>query len=389
MTTSNHADHESEMNLQDKFQLLVESAEEYAIFLMDVSGYIQSWNRGAQHTQGYTDKDIIGQHFSVFYTPGDVTSGKPDKDLLRASREGHIEIEDWRVRKDGGRYWASTVIAALYTDDDILVGFSEITRDITDKKRSKDALMVANKMLKHQHVELEALNNVKDEFVSLASHQLRTPATGIKQFLGILLEGYAGQLTSQQSEYIKKAYDSNERQIELVNSLLRTAQLDAGRISLSKSFTSLHSLIEDVIDGMRDVLSGREQTVQIVDDTHVADIYVDQLRMRMVFENLIDNASKYTEVRGAITITLTETKTHVTISIKDTGVGIPVAEQKQIFDKFSRVPNKLSDLAGGTGLGLYWVKKIVSLHKGTVKIESEVDRGTEFIIKIPKGVVRV
>jgi signal transduction histidine kinase len=109
----------------------------------------------------------------------------------------------------------------------------------------------------------------------------------------------------------------------------------------------------------------------------------------MVMENLIDNASKYTEPHGRITISLAETKTHVTVTIKDTGVGIGDADIKRVFDKFNRIPNKLSDSVGGTGLGLYWAKKIIALHKGTIKVNSQLDIGTEFIIKLPKGVIRV
>ncbi len=389
MAPSLHEDHENAITEVEKYQLLVESVEDYAIFLLDVSGYIETWNIGAEHIQGYGRDEIIGQHFSIFYMPSDIRTGKPDKELLRATREGHIEAEDWRVKKDGGRYWASTVITALFNTSGILVGFAEITRDITDKKRSKDALIVANKMLKHQHIELEALNNVKDEFVSLASHQLRTPATGIKQFLGLLLEGYGGQLTNQQTLYVQKAYESNERQIDMVNSLLRTAQVDAGKVSLNKTFVSLRAIIEDAIEGLREVFDSRKQTITIQENETVSPIYIDEARMRMVFENLIDNASKYTDTNGEIIISLSETKTHAAISIKDSGVGIAEYDIKHVFDKFNRIPNKLSDTAGGTGLGLYWAKKIVSLHKGTIKVTSQLDVGSEFIIKIPKGVVRV
>jgi two-component system phosphate regulon sensor histidine kinase PhoR len=263
-----------------------------------------------------------------------------------------------------------------------------ITRDITDKKRSKNALIAANKLLKHQHLELEALNNVKDEFISLASHQLRTPATGIKQFLGLLLEGYAGNLTIQQTAYIQKAYDSNERQIELVNSLLRTAQVDAGKVTLEKSSLALRPLIDGVIEGLRDVFDARQQTIIINEKNTQSDIYADASRIRMVFENIIDNASKYTETGGIITITLSETNLYAQISIKDTGVGIAEKDIKKVFDKFNRIPNQLSDTAGGTGLGLYWAKKIVNLHKGSIGVRSMIGEGTEFIIKLPKGLPR-
>ena len=379
-------DHEKDIS---KYQLMVDRIEIYAIFLLDPSGYIETWNSGAESTMGYTPDEIIGKHISTLYTPTSIKAREPDKELLRATRAGHVEDQDWLVKKDGTRFWASAVTTALFNDQGTLIGFANITRDITDRKRSKDALIVANKMLKYQHVELELLNSVKDEFVTLASHQLRTPATGIKQFLGMLLEGYAGPLTNQQTTFVQKAYDSNERQIELVNSLLRTAQVDAGKVSLNKSFVSLRTIVNAIVEGLRDVFDSRAQTVTIIEQVPVADIYIDEPRIRMALENLIDNASKYTDEGGTITISLSETRSSAEISIKDTGVGIPQQEIKHVFDKFNRIPNRLSETVGGTGLGLYWTKKIIDLHKGTIKVTSELDAGTEFTVKIPKGVVRV
>lgn len=382
-------DDEQTAYVKNKYQLLVDSVQDYAIFLLDASGYVETWSIGAQKLNGYTPDEVIGKHISIFYTPGDVEDGKPEKELLRTSQESNIEIEDWRVKKDGSRFWAVTTTTALFNTGGSLIGFARITKDITDKKRSKDALIAANKLLKHQHIELEALNNVKDEFVSLASHQLRTPATGTKQFLGLLLEGYTGKLTEQQMLYVKKAYESNERQLELVNSLLRTAQIDAGKVTLDKSFTSLRTVIDEVVDGMREVFLARRQDVDVYEVEPVIPIYIDEAKIRMMLENLIDNASKYTDVGGRITIQLTETKAYVDISIQDTGVGISETDIKHVFDKFNRIPNKLSDDVGGTGLGLYWAKKIVALHKGTIKARSQVDVGTEFLVRLPKGVVRV
>jgi len=372
-----------------KYQLMVDRIEIYAIFLLDPSGYIETWNSGAESIIGYMPDEIIGKHLSLLYTPTSVKAKEPDKELLRATESGHVEDEDWLVKKDGTRFWASVVTTALFNDTGALIGFANITRDITDKKRSKDALIVANKMLKYQHVELELLNTVKDEFVTLASHQLRTPATGIKQFLGMLIEGYAGTLTEQQMSFIQKAYDSNERQIDLVNSLLRTAQVDAGKVSLNKSFANLRTIVNEVSDSLRDVFESRRQSITIIEQQPVADIYIDEPRIRMVLENLIDNASKYTDEGGQIIVSLSETRGYAEISIKDTGVGIAAPDIKHVFDKFNRIPNRLSEVVGGTGLGLYWAKKIVALHKGTIKVVSQLDVGTEFIVKIPKGVVRV
>ncbi|HET8884463.1 MAG TPA: ATP-binding protein, partial [Candidatus Saccharimonadales bacterium] len=136
---------------------------------------------------------------------------------------------------------------------------------------------------------------------------------------------------------------------------------------------------------LKDVFASRKQTIRIERGKEVPAVYIDESRMRMVLENLIDNASKYTDHRGRILISLSQTKTRVIISVKDTGVGIAKQDLKCIFKKFSRMPNRLSDEAGGSGLGLYWAKKIVTLHKGSIQVISKIDVGTEFRVKIPKG----
>lgn len=378
------ASHSNSIRDADRYQLLVDGIQDYAVFLLDASGYIETWNSGGRNITGYTEDDVINKHFSVFYTPSDVATNRPDKELLRTTQYGRTEEENWRVRKDGTRFWANTITTALYNNHGSLIGFAKVTRDITDRKQSKDELIVAHRQLKQQHNELEALSNIKDEFISLASHQLRTPATGIKQYLGMLLEGYVGHLTKKQILFIQKAYDGNERQIGLVNSLLRTAQIDAGKVTLNKSYVDLHAMIDDVVDSLSDVFKGRNQTIEIVEKVHLPEVCVDKSQFRMVMENIIDNASKYTDSGGRIGISLSDTKAHVIIAVTDTGVGIATKDVRHVFDKFNRIPNKLSDSVGGSGLGLYWVKKIIKLHGGTIHVNSKIDVGTTFKIALPK-----
>jgi len=164
-----------------KYKLLVESIEDYAIFLLDPTGIILTWNKGAELIQGYPADEIIGKHFSTFYVEQDIKAKKPERELELAKLHGRVEDEDWRVRKDGSHLWANVVITALYDDKKQLVGFAKVTRNVTDRKRYEDEIRRTNVVLKQQQRVLEALNTSKDEFVSLASHQLRTPATIIKQ----------------------------------------------------------------------------------------------------------------------------------------------------------------------------------------------------------------
>ena len=367
-------------------RLLVNTIQEYAIFLLDPKGNIVSWNPGAQKLKGYTPSEAIGKHFSIFYPKRDIDAGKPQWELVEARKVGHVEDEGWRIRKDGTRFWANGVITALVGDDGRLVGFAKVTRDLTERKKHEEQLYHANLQLKRQSTELQALNKSKDEFISLASHQLRTPASGVKQFLGLVLQGYAGDITDIQKEYLTRAYESNNREIDLINDLLRVAQLDAGKVILKKEKCDMGRLINNIVNEQEDKFKIRQQFVMLDMPKKTISAYVDEMRLRMALENLIDNASKYTPDEGTISIGVRLEGDDVIISIADTGVGIDKESVAKLFKKFSRIPNYLSEKVGGSGLGLYWAYKVVLLHNGSVVVDSSPDSGSTFTVAVPKGV---
>lgn len=370
----------------NKYRLLVESVQDYAIFLLDQNGFVRTWNEGAKRYKGYQPHEIIGKHFSVFYLERDKKAKKPERELELAKRFGRVEDEDWRVRKDGSQFWASVVITALYDDTGNLVGFGKVTRDLTERKYHEDELRRANHMLKQQQRELQQLNTSKDEFISLASHQLRTPATSIKQFLGMVLEGFAGEVPPAQLEYLTRAYESNEHQIAIVNSLLKVAQVDAGKVLLKKVPTNLAKLIADVVEEHADQFKRRKQQVTTKVAPGLPFALVDIGHFRMVLENLIDNASKYTPHQGKISVRADLADNDmIRLAIQDNGVGVTAENIPRLFEKFNRIPNALSDEVGGSGLGLYWVQKIIALHGGRIEVASEIDKGTTFTLYIPAG----
>lgn len=366
------------------YKLLIDSIEDYAIFLLDPDGFIKTWNKGAQKTKGYTADEIIGKHFSIFYVEHDINAKKPERELELAKRYGRVEDEDWRVKKDGSHFWANVVITALYDENKKLIGFAKITRNITDRKRHEDEVRRANAALRQQQREYEVLNRSKDEFVSLASHQLRTPATIIKQLLGVLLQGYVGELKTEHYKVIQKAYASNERQLSLVNSLLKVAKLDAGKVILNKTTTDMPRFITAIVDEQSEVAAERDQSVhlQIKDAAHV-DVELDQENIRMAIENILDNASKYTPIGGSINVLVDTYKRWLRIAIKDTGIGIAAADMDKLFRRFSRIPNEMPNTHAGSGLGLYWANKIIELHEGNIDVQSECECGSTFSILLP------
>lgn len=257
--------------------------------------------------------------------------------------------------------------------------------EVSAAKAKTRALRQQARLLRQEQEQLVIINKAKDDFISLASHQLRTPATGVKQYIGMVMEGFAGEVPEHLQPFLAKAYESNERQLAIVNDLLQVAQLDAGNIRLRRHPTNLTDMLLNIVSEQSSKFSQRRQT--LVYNPAGPDIMaqVDSERMRMVFDNLIDNASKYTPESRTVTVTLQEPERptgEVRVSIKDEGVGIAPENIEKVFEKFSRVANSRSDLVGGSGLGLYWAKQIVDLHNGTIDVRSKVGEGSEFVVRL-------
>lgn len=242
------------------------------------------------------------------------------------------------------------------------------------------------KRIEAQRVEqLMEINRSKDEFIALASHQLRTPATAVKQYIGMILEGYAGEVTEEQQRFLQSAYDSNERQIQVVNDILRVAKLDLKKIILKRQSVDIVKLIESITHDLMSHFDNRSQDLSFDKTKASMQAQIDSEYMRMAIGNIIDNASKYTPEGKKITVSVSDADTdRIEIVIKDEGVGIPKEGIDKLFKKFSRIENPLSVKVGGTGLGLYWAKEIIELHGGSIEVSSIVDKGTAFTIYLPK-----
>ncbi|HXR50236.1 MAG TPA: PAS domain-containing sensor histidine kinase [Verrucomicrobiae bacterium] len=369
----------------DLYRLLVESIQDYAIFLLDTNGMVMSWNAGAQKLKGYKANEIIGKHFSVFFLPKDRKDDKPRRELEAARQQGSTEEEGWRLKKDGDRFWANVILTALYDNSGHLQGYAKVTRDLSERKQAEDNLKQANRELQKQQKKLEQLGRAREAFFSIVSHELRNPATVVKQYLGIMLAGYGGPLNPTQIDYLQKANNSNDRQIVIANDLIKVAQVDAGKIVLHKKPTDVTELIELILSEHADMFHGRSQHGSFEAPPAPIIAEVDPARLRMVIENLLTNASKYTPKGGEVSVSVGPSGDKIHISISDTGVGIKNTDMSKLFKQFSRIPNELSEHVGGSGLGLYWVNKVVQLHKGRIAVHSKVGQGSRFDIYIPGG----
>ncbi len=231
------------------------------------------------------------------------------------------------------------------------------------------------------HWKQKEVQTAKDDLLSLASHQLRTPATVVKQYVGMLLQGYGGKLSSQQMDMLSSAYESNERQLEIINQLLYVARLDAGRISLRKEMVDVAALVKSVVADQTQAAKDRQQTVSVKTPKQL-EALADPRYLRMALENLLSNAIKYTPEGGSIHLRARHAGHEVLVSVSDTGVGLAPAATATIFDKFTRVENSLSTDVNGSGVGLYLTREIINLHGGDIEVESEPGHGSTFTVRL-------
>lgn len=228
----------------------------------------------------------------------------------------------------------------------------------------------------------------KDELLSLASHQLRTPATGVKQYLGMVLQGFAGDVTGKQREYLERAYASNNRQLGVINDILHLAKLETGRIVLAESKFDIAKMVRDVVDEQRESAAKGELTLHLeapptgimVGDSHM---------LRMVIENLVSNAIKYTPPNGVVSVRLVQRANRWVIMVKDTGVGIAKSDFNKLFKQFTRINNPRSEFVTGTGVGLYLAYHLTVLHGGTISVTSKKGKGSTFTVRLPKKIQRM
>jgi signal transduction histidine kinase len=229
----------------------------------------------------------------------------------------------------------------------------------------------------------KAVQLAKDELLSLASHQLRTPATGVKQYVGMVLQGFAGKVPSTQKKLLEKAYASNDRQLRIINEILHLAKIESGRIVLAKQLTNLNELVSDVVNEQTPDIEAAKHKIKVNLPKEPLVIHADTHMLRMAIENLLSNAIKYTPGGGHITVHVHKENSNACISVTDNGVGIESGDADKVFRQFSRLSNVMSQQVGGTGIGLYLAKHLVELHNGRITMESQPGKGSTFTIIMP------
>ena len=381
---------------EERFRLLVEGIRDYAIFMLDANGNVATWNVGAKRIKGYDAEEIIGRHFSTFYPTDAVENGWPEHELRVAGERGSFVDEGWRVRKDGSRFWANVTITALRDDQNRLLGFAKLTRDLTERRRSEEMVMVSQQRDELLDAERSArmaaqrATRVKDEFLGMLSHELRTPLSAILGWTQVLLK----TATSMKPDELYRAIeviDRNARsQVQLVDDLLDLNRIMTGKVRLDLQQVSMADVVHASMESAKPAAEIKEIRLKAILDPVATTINADVGRIQQVIWNLLTNAIKFTPKGGQVQVVLQRVNSHVELSVSDTGIGIPASFLPHVFDRFAQGDSSTTRAFGGLGLGLAISKHLVELHGGTIRALSQGEgKGATFLVKLPLSIVQL
>ncbi len=370
-------------NLQQRslesYHKMVEEVEDYAIILLDRQGYILNWNRGAEKIKGYSADEIVGKNFRNFYFPEDIENQLPEILISQAAIVGKATHEGWRRRKDNSRFWGSVVITAIHGENNSIIGFTKVTRDLTERKLAED-------QIKQYNAELEFKNRELNQFVSIASHDLQEPLRKIGIFTGLLKDNMDDSELAE--SYIDKIAFSAQRMSNLIREILKYSMLSTEQLAIP---VDLNKTLATIKDDYEVAITDKNAVINAPALPFVKGIPV---QLHQLFANIISNALKFSEGNTVVDISwqyvfdtdkatlgflLPEIR-YVEFKIKDNGKGFSPEYKEKIFKMFQR----LDPSQQGTGIGLALCKKIIENHHGHILADSEYGIGTTITFYLPE-----
>ena len=367
------------MESAELFRLLVERVRDYAIFALDTTGHVLSWNEGAQRLKGWSASEIIGRHFSTFYPDYDIATGKPAYELKAAVRDGRFEDEGWRIRKDGSLMWANVIITALFDDYGMHVGFAKVTRDLTERRAAQERALAEAR----RATEAEVANRAKSEFLAVMSHELRTPLNAIGGYAELIAMGIGGPVTEQQQDYLSRIRASQQHLLGIITDLLNFSRIEAGQVAYDLGPVSAQGIIDGVMqligpqaDAKRIALSSERASPLLL-------VQADRQKAEQIVLNLMSNSIKFTPEGGSIRVRCTADGAFVCFAVEDSGIGVPVDKLAAIFEPFVQLGRTRTSQHEGTGLGLSISRDLARAMGGDVTVQSTPDVGSTFTLTLP------
>jgi len=356
---------------EERYHKMVEEVEDYAILLLDRDGRIMNWNKGAEKIKGYKESEIIGCNFRIFYRPEDQQRQLPQKLIEQARSTGKAIHEGWRVRKDGTTFWGSVVLTALHDDSNNVIGFSKVTRDLTERK-------VAEDKIKQYAKELEAQNRDLQQFAYAAAHDMKEPLRKVQFYTSSLLESIGVTLPQKEKSYLERTVDAAHRMQGLIEDLLTYTRI-SGAVPPFEN-VPLNIILTEVLSTYQETITELNVQIEIGDLPVVPGI---TFQLRQLLDNLIGNALKYYDKNKTphiIIRSIPDNGKHK-ITVQDNGIGFEPKNCKKIFEMFERLHGRES--YPGTGIGLALCQRIVHNHQGSITATAQVGEGATFTITLP------
>jgi len=366
---SERREHEERLRRsEERFRLLVDGVQDYAIYMLDTDGKITSWNTGAQRITGYSADEVIGRRFELFHRPDELRAGEPDEELRTALMYRRSHKSGWRLRKDGTPLWADVVTTPLRDPQGELRGYAQVMRDLSERKRME---------------ELEEQGRRVNEFLAMLAHELRNPLAPIRNALGILA---VSREASPQVAWCREVIERQTTTLtRLVDDLLDMSRITRGKMQINGVPMDLNAAVERALEAARPFIESRRHRLDLRLPPEATPVTGDMTRLTQVFLNLINNAAKYTREGGRIEIEVECNPEDCIVRVTDNGLGIPPDLLERVFDLFAQGERTLDRSEGGLGIGLTLAKRIVTLHGGMIRGESEgVGKGSTFTVVLPR-----
>lgn len=371
---------ESLLKSEELYRSMVDTVQDYAIYLLDAQGRVATWNKGAERIEGYHADEIIGRHFSIFFTAEDNAKGLPAQELLRARTNGKSRTEGWAVRKDGRLFRSDWTLTAISEANGTLKGFCKIAHDITERKKLENDNLQLREELEQRVLErtseLESANKELEAFSYSISHDLRAPLRHILAYVSFLKD--ADGDPHEMPLYLDKISMSANKMERLIEDLLTFSKM--ARTELRHTCVDLGAVVSDVQIDLREDINGRNVEWKIGE---LPTVEGDMSTLRQVFVNLMSNALKYSRDRSPaiIEIGCTRNADEVVCHVRDNGIGFDMHFSQRLFGLFQRLHSDKD--YPGTGVGLAIVQRIIRRHGGKVWAEGAMGRGATFYFSIP------
>ena len=367
---------------EERFRVLVDGIIDYGVFMLNPAGVVVSWNSGAERVMGYTSAEIIGKHFSCFFAPEDVQTGRPARELDIASAIGNTIEQGWRLRKDGSRFWADITVSALRDKDGRLIGFAKVNRDLTARKAAEDQIELLRQELQNRNETLTNANADLEAFSRAMAHDLKAPVRHINAYVEMLLRDHQSSMPREAIEHVTHIRKSAGRMADLVSDLLSWFSVSRREIRIGK--VALQPLVKTVVDEFAAETINRNIEWRI---SPLFEMECDRGLVQIVLQNLIGNALKFSRQRDHAIIEIG----HVisgsgrVIFVRDNGIGFDMQHAGKLFHAFERL-HPYSALEG-TGIGLTIVARIVQKHGGRIWVDAAPDQGAtfSFTLEAPPG----